>query len=84
MRHTVSSLGTADEEPPPDPPALDPLDPELHPVMAIAAAAQAAAAAIILCRTAGVLLARLWIARRGETNRKLSYKLALNARPLPD
>ena len=63
MRHTVSSLGTADEELP-----LAPFELELEPqpVMAIAAAAQTAAAAVILCRTAGVLLARLWIARTGR------------------
>jgi hypothetical protein len=55
MRHTVSSLGAFvdDEAPPP----LE-FDPELQPAMASAAAAQAAKA-VILCRTAGVLLARL-------------------------
>jgi hypothetical protein len=48
MRHTVSVLGTADDEVPP----LLELDPELQPAMASAAAAHAlAVAAVILCRT---------------------------------
>jgi len=63
MRHTVSSLGTlavealevAEEEAPVVALELEPeLEPELQPAMASAAAAQAAAA-VILCRTAGVL-----------------------------
>jgi hypothetical protein len=61
----VSSLGTfADEEEEDDgvPPvaALElelELDPELQPAMASAPTAAQAAAAVILCRTAGVLLA---------------------------
>src|SRR5215469_1911809 len=71
IRHTVSSLGAAeleDEVPLPEP------DPELQPAIASAAAAQAATA-VILCRTAVVLLARLQLVCTGETNRKLSYKL---------
>jgi hypothetical protein len=72
MRQTVSSLGTAVVED--EVPLLLEFDPELQPAMASAAAAQAAAA-VILCRTAGVLLARLRLVRTGETNRKLSYKL---------
>jgi hypothetical protein len=60
IRQTVSSLGTADEELPPVPLAPElPLEFVLQPVMAMAAAAQTAAAAVTLCRTAGVLLARL-------------------------
>src|SRR5215472_9059323 len=81
MRHTVSWLGTAEDEVPP----LLELDPELQPAMASAAAAHAlAVAAVILCRTlvsplscwrkpAG--LRGLVLVCTGETNRKLSYKL---------
>jgi hypothetical protein len=62
MRQTVSSPGTGAEDEVPlaaEPaPELTELDPELQPAMASAAAAHAAAA-VILCRTAGVLLARL-------------------------
>jgi hypothetical protein len=48
MRHTVSWLGTAEDEVPP----LLELDPELQPAMTSAAAAHAlAVAAVILCRT---------------------------------
>jgi hypothetical protein len=62
MRQTVSSLGTdVEDEVPllaePDP-ELTEFDPELQPAMASAATAHAAAA-VILCRTTGVLLARL-------------------------
>jgi hypothetical protein len=55
MRQTVSSLGT--EEADEVPPLLEP-EPEPQAVTASAAAAQIATA-VILCRTAGVLLARL-------------------------
>ena len=71
IRHTVSSLGAAEPE---DELPLPEFDAELQPAIASAAAAQAAAA-VILCRTAGVLLARLQLVCTGETNRKLSYKL---------
>ena len=68
MRHTVSSLGAlafvaGDEEVDAPVAALElelelELDPELQPAMASAPTAAQAAAAVILCRTAGVLLAR--------------------------
>ena len=51
MHQTVSSLGADEED---AVPLLLELEPELQPAMASAAAAQATAA-VILCRTAGVL-----------------------------
>jgi hypothetical protein len=64
MRHTVSWLGAfelgaleGDEVPVLVELELEP-DPELQPAMASAPTAARAAAAVILCRTAGVLLAR--------------------------
>jgi hypothetical protein len=53
MRQTVSWLGADPDDD--EVPVLLELDPELQPAIASAAAAQAAMA-VILCRTAGVLL----------------------------